>query len=172
MKPNDKLDRKKTEFVLDMPLIGCPEANFLGDLEFSLYLPDILKLQLKRPKTNENAPELLDIISDKVNKVIRVDNFQANYFEIADLNQKNFYHFANNEQCTPFFRADHTSNLQNTIDFVQQVNSLATMNFYHVGQKILDGNVIAQVFELATSINKQKNVTTLYTREVGFGHLN
>ena len=165
---NSKLDRKSTEFVLDMPLVGCPEANFLGDLEFSLYLPEILKLQLRRPKTGEKTPELMDIIFDRPNNVIRVDNFQDGYVEIADLNQKNFYHFENSEKCTPFYhRENYTPNLLNAIAFVQQVKSLADMNFYHVGQKILDGNVVTQVFELATTINKQKNVTTLYTMEVG-----
>ena len=172
MQLNGKLDRKSTEFVLDMPLIGCPEANFLGSLDFSLYLPEILKLQLKRPGTSEAPPELLDIVYDRTNNVIRVDNFQANFFEIADLNQKNFYHFENSEQCTPFYhRADYSPNLLNAIAFVKQVSELASQNFYHVGQKILDGQVVAQVFELATSINKQKNVTTLYTREVGANNL-
>lgn len=167
LQPNGKLDRRSNEFVLDMPLIGCPAASFLGNLQFSLYLPEILKLQLRRPKTDQRAAERLDIIYDKTNNVIRVDNFQDGYFEIADLNQKNFYHFENNEQCTPFFRAERTPNLATAVAFVQQVNSLAAMNFYHVGQKLLDGSVVAQVFELPTTIINEKNVTTLYTREVG-----
>lgn len=172
--PKGKLDRRSNEFVLDMPLIGCPDASFLGDLPFSLYLPDILKLQLRRPKSKtekEQPSELLDIIYDKVNNVIRVDNFQDGYYEIADLNQKNFYHFENGEQCTPFYRAEQTPNLEAAVAFVKQVQSLATMNFYHVGQKLLDGDVVAQVFELATTENEAKRVTTLYTREVGAGSL-
>ena len=168
MKLNSRLDRNKKEFVLDIPLIGCPEAVFLGNLEFSLFLPEILKLQLKKPKKNETqTDELMDIFYDKKKKLLRVDNLKENYYEIADFEHKNFYHFQNDEQCTAFYyQSNYTKSIQFAKSFIDQIYSFQTNDFYHIGQKMLDGDIVAQVFERSKTTNKNKDVTTIFTKEV------
>lgn len=167
IKQNGKLDCCN-DFVLDLPLTGCPEAIFLGDLKFSLYLPDILKVQFKKPKLNNSqTDELMDIVFDQKNQLIRVDNFKDNYYEIADLKRKHFYHFDNKEECIPFYyQANYSSNLRIARSFIDQIYKLDTVDFYHIGKKILDDGITAQVFELSQTTNKNKDVTTLYTKEV------
>lgn len=160
----------RQEFLLDLPSIGCDKIDFLGSSKFSLYLPDILKLQIKKPKIGKDDSEndeLMDIIYDNKNQKIRVDNFKDKYFEIAELAKKNFFYFKNNEQCTPFHKqTSYSKNLQTAIEFVTDIYKLGKTNFYHIGQQVMESNAIADVFEFSTSEPKNKNVITLYATKV------
>lgn len=162
-----KLDRNYQEFVLDLPTIGCPKAKILGNLNFSLYLPEVLKLTIKKLTNVSKSDEHLEIIYDKPNQLLRVDDLNENVIEIADLEQKNYFHFKNIEQCTAFYAQDNlTDTIKLARSLIDEIYALKDKKFYHIGQTVLNCTTILQVFELSEIENEDMNVTTLFMRDV------
>lgn len=163
------LNRDKETGLIDLPLFGCPKAKILGEMKFSLYIPEILSLQIRKSKTNDSeTDELMEIVHDRKNHLIRVDDLKS-FYEIADLNQKNFFHFQNSAQCMAFFYQENMTKYINLAkSLLDEIYSLKDKKFYHIGHKIIDGNLDVQVFELSETMNDDKNVTTLFMREVDF----
>lgn len=165
---SDRFYRNYGEFVFDLPMIDCTKAGILSNLEFSLYLPDILYIELNKPSTEySKEDEHLSIVYDRKKKLIRVDDLKANYYEIVDLEQKNVFYFSNSAQCTPFYYRDKFSKtVEFARSFIDEIYALKNEKFYHVGQKILFNNTIAQVFEFELSKTEEMKVITMFTKKV------